>query len=285
LAANRLVARVDKAFRSTADEFAARQLGPVERARISRTYNRAVEALVERLRNGEGLRNDGFFDHAREEDERTAADDVLEGVLSKARDAYEQRKAERLGDLFAFIATRADITPAHANYLLELVGRLTYLQLLLLGIFAQDDRSRLPDWASTGAFTPQEMGLVAAIEELGRQELVVRDDNQAVSTFSDVNPRQLRTVLNGGLLHEGMGLDKAEEEDWNELLDALWTVGTLDGDEGETRMDVVVPRGADPDITRVEINHQVVRRTPPVVRIEAEERGVDEDEGSQDGPS
>ena len=52
-----------------------------------------------------------------------------------------------------------------------------------------------------------------------------------MSTFSDVNPRQLRTVLNGRLLHEGMRLHEAEEEDWNEVSDELWRLGTLDADE------------------------------------------------------
>jgi len=275
-AAKRLVERIDRVFRSAADEFEARQLGPVERERTARTYNRAVGAIVERLRAGEGLRDDGFFDDPREEDERTAADDVLEGVLLKARDAYEQRKAERLGDLFAFIATRPDISPSHANYLLELADRLTYIQLLLLGIFAQENRSQLPDWTSTGAFTPQEMGLVAAIEDLGRQELVVRDDNQAVATFTDVNPRQLRTVLNGLLLHEGMGLHEAEEEDWEEVLNALRRLGTVDADEGSTRLDMVVPRGAAAETTRVQMGHQVVHWTSPVVRLEEKLNSEDE---------
>ena len=280
----RLIERIDRVFRSAADEFVARQLGPIEGARVARTYNRAVEVIIERLRDGEGLRDDGFFDRVRE-DERTAAADVLEGVLQKARDAYEQRKAERLGDLFAFIATRADISPSHANYLLELADRLTYIQLLLLGIFAQEDRSGLPDWTSTGSFTPQETGLVAAIEDLGRQELVLRDDNRAVSTFSDVNPRQLKTVLNGLLLHEGMGLHEAEEEDWEEVLNELRRLGTLDADEGEARLDMVVPRGEDPSITRVQIGHQVVSRTPPVVRLEAEESAGAEDSEPEEAQS
>jgi hypothetical protein len=222
---------------------------------------------VERLRAGEGLRDDGFFDQPRTEDQRTAAEEVLEGVLSKARDAYEQRKAERIGDLYSFFAVSPDISPPHANYLLELAGRLTYLQLLLLGLFGVEDRSGAPDWTTSGLFTRYEMGLVAAIEELGGLGLIVRDDNKPISTFTDVNPRRLQTVLNGRLLHDAMQLNMAEEEDWEELREALSRLGTVDASESTT-VEGVVPRGEPPDITRVLADHRIVDRPPRVVRLE-----------------
>lgn len=271
VALRRLIAHVDRLFQTAEDEFVTRQLGPREQRRVALAYNRAAERIVEHLRAGEGLRDDGFFDQPRAEDQGTPAEEVLEGVLTKARDAYEQRKAERLGELAAFIAISPDISPPHANYLIELAGRLTYLQLLLLGLFARDDRSGTPDWVSSGLFTRYEMGLVAAIEELAHLGLIARDDNQRITTFTDINPRRLKTVLNGRLLHEAMQLNMAEPEDWDELGDTLSRLGTVDANE-RTRLEGLVPRGKPSNITRVKMDHQVVERPEKTLRLEDDER-------------
>jgi hypothetical protein len=204
-------------FSDIEQEFIAQQLAPREVGRVAVAYNTAVISMMERLRAGERVRDDGFFPGAGEA-RGSFAHVALEGVLLKARDTYDQRKAERLGELYAWLAFHPEISPSHGNFLIELANRLTYTQLLLLGVFDQSP-PWLPDWQSTGAFTPLEMGFVAEIEELGRQELVLRDDNRPVLTFTDVNPRQLKTVLNGSLLCEAMHLDEAESEDWDELID------------------------------------------------------------------
>lgn len=57
----------------------------------------------------------------------------------------------------------------------------------------------------------------------------------------------------------------------------------VDADEGKTRLDAVVPRGRDSEITRVEIGHQVVSRTPRVVRLAADEGATDEEGVSEEG--
>lgn len=261
---------VDRVFADARDDFTARQLGPREFQRVVTAYDAALRSLGERLHAGEKLRDDGFFP-GNQDAPGSSAHEALEGVLLRARDSYERRKAERLGELYAWLAVHPEISPSHGNYLIELGGRLTYTQLLLLGFFALEDKSGLPDWECTGAFTPTEMGLVGAIEELGRQELVVRDDNRAVATFVDVNPRLLKTVLNGKLLHEAMKLHEAEPEDSEEVTGLLARLGKVQGATGTsttTRIDAVVPRGQPPEIHRVEIGHQVVEFRHPTLGLE-----------------
>jgi hypothetical protein len=269
-ALKQLVARLglERVFSDAEHEFAAQQLAPRELGRVAVAYNTAVVKVMERLRAGDRLRDDGFFPGDGDVN-GSPAHAALDGVLLKARDSYDQRKAERLGELYAWLAFHPEISPSHGNYLIELASRLTYTQLLLLGVFAQSP-PWLSDWQSTGAFTPLEMGLVAEIEELGRQELVVRDDNRSVVTFTDVNPRQLKTVLNGSLLCEAMNLKEAESEDWKELIDLLARLGKIEAKEGEaatTRVDMVVPRGKPSDVTRVQLNHQVVTFSRPTVGL------------------
>ena len=270
-ALKKLVARlgVDRVFLGAEREFVAQQLAPREFGRVAVAYNTAAVKVMERLRAGERLRDDGFFPK-NEGEAGSAARAALDGVLLKARDSYDQRKAERLGELYAWLAFHPEISPSHGNFLIELAGRLTYTQLLMLGLFAGKDETGLPDWQSTGAFTPLEMGLVAEIEELARQELILRDDNQVVATFTDVNPQRMKTVLNGLLLCEAMNLEEAEHEDWEEVADLFARLGkveSVDGKNATARMEMVVPRGKPPEVNRVQLNHQVVVFSRPTVGL------------------
>lgn len=257
----------DRVFIDAREAWIDRELSEAERVRLNTTWNAFISKLASRLEVGEKIRNDGFFDGQRDEDGRSGAADLLEGVLIKARDCYEQRKAERLGELLSFVVTRPHITPGHAHYLLTLAGRLTYQQLLFLGALAEQ-RQGTPDWTTTGAMTEREVGTVTVLLELGREELLVRSDHRPVQTFTDVNPSQLRTALNGTILVEAMSLTEAEEEDWLEVTDALRRLGTIDVDAGTQSVQVVVPRGSEPDVRRVQINHRTMRFPPMAIGLE-----------------
>jgi hypothetical protein len=123
------------------------QVGQREGERAELALVSAIKAIVERLDGGEELRGGGFFNS--QEQNPSDAEEIFEGVLRAACEAHERRKAERLGELYAFIAFSPRISAGHANQLLELARSLTSEQLLLLGIFATDDNNA-PNWASTG---------------------------------------------------------------------------------------------------------------------------------------
>lgn len=257
---------IARLFDSVGKEFAARQLGPVQLARAEEAYTQALQRMAERLNEDEAIRDDGFFDGPREND-RPAAEELLEGVLQAAVDAYEQRKVERLGELYAFIAFNPDITPAHANQLLELAGRLTYRHLLCLGFFGQEEdfRSNLPEWEPSGLFSRAETHLVFVLQDLAREGLIVRDDNKLISSFSDINPRRLKAVLNGKVLYDGMSLGTADEEDIKELQLAFLRLGKVDPKGRTYQVEAVVPPGSPPEVKGVKIDKQVVALPEPRV--------------------
>lgn len=116
-----------------------RLLGPREEVRIGAAAAFAGATIQELLDAGLTPRNDGFFEAQAEE--RPAAEEVLEGVLLKARDAYEEKKVRLLGILYGQVAFHSEISPAHANHLIELGSRLTYRQLVVLAV-AQDEAGR-----------------------------------------------------------------------------------------------------------------------------------------------
>ncbi len=211
--------RLDRLFMTSLE-----QMGQRERERVELAFATATGTIVDRLDRGDELRSDGFFvaDDANPSD----GEEVLEGVLRAACENHERRKAERLGELFAFIAFNPQISAAHANHLLELGRRLTYEQLLLLGIFATEE-NRAPDWASTGGITWTSLGVVMSIFDLGRAGLIVREGGRPLLSFTDVNPAKLRTALNGTILVEAMGLREAPQADLEKVLDDLDRLGKV----------------------------------------------------------
>lgn len=252
---------LDCAFTSIAEQFAAR-----EQARAKMAFETAMKQIGERLDAGDGLRDDGFFDWSDEEREPSDAERILEGVVRAACETHEERKAERLGELYAFLAFNSDITTAHASYLVELTKRLTYQQLLLLGFFGSE--GQLPDWSPTGMFTRHETGLVMAVLDLSGEGLVVRKDHKAIASFADINLAQMRTVLNGTILVEAMDLERAEPEDIEAIADALRRLGTMDADEGRVRAEAVVPPGSPKGTKRVKMDKRVVRFDHPAILLD-----------------
>ena len=252
--------RLDQAFRSTTERFDERG-----RKRSQIAFDAAITGIARLLDAGEGIRNDGFFGPPeREDDVPSDAEQVFEGVLRGACESHEHRKAERLGELFVYFAKSQDISPGHANRLVELTKRLTYQQLLLLGLFYEPAEDVL-DWTPSGAFTRPEIGVTMAIAELAREGLLVRKDNALISSWAQVNPAQMRTVLDGRVLVEAMSLTAAEKEDWEEIATTLRYLGVVDADAGTTSLEAVVPPGS--GAKRVEIDKKLVSFPEPKVTL------------------
>lgn len=87
----------------------------------------------------------------------------------------------------------------------------------------------------------------------------MRKDNRTIASFAEINPAQMKTVLNGTILVEGMDLERAEPEDIEAMADALRRLGVLDADEGHVSAEAVVPPGSPEGITRVKLAKQIVR--------------------------
>lgn len=117
-------------------EVQERVLAPRQRARAGLALGVATERFAERAARGEDVRDDGFFEK-RPGGERPEADELLEGVLRRAMDAYQERKVPCIGAFFASVAHRPDISPEYAHFLLRTADDLTYRQLLVLAYFAE----------------------------------------------------------------------------------------------------------------------------------------------------
>jgi hypothetical protein len=183
---------VTRALLRVGDEIEERVSGPAQRARMGGALLIAYEHIRQRIETGEEPRGDGFFE-PRDDGQRPAADELLEGVLLRAGDSYEQKRVEYLGRLYASIAFRSEISPGYAHYLLRVADRLSYRQFLLLGLFANDDYRdvlrrldrHLSEARGTTSIRPDPATL-AELDQLGSDNLLGFRQNAHVAHFAAV---------------------------------------------------------------------------------------------------
>jgi hypothetical protein len=214
-------------LRRVGSEIRHRFLGPREGIRIGAAVAFAGEAIAEALAAGHVPRDDGFFDQRSEG--RVIADEILEGVLQKARDAYEERKVRYLGLLYANVAFHPQVSPQQANYLIALAGQLTYRQLVALAIAYEQARSGpvlrqksfLDDPADPGAFAALGLEGIALITEIFGlyQQGLLTDPTLSWTQVADVNPGLMRPEPTGAVLVEMMGLDTLPSDERQEFLE------------------------------------------------------------------
>jgi hypothetical protein len=203
----------------------------------NRGGTRAAAALVvmevdavEREAAGETVRDDGFFDPQGDE-RQSSADELLEAVLRQAAEAVEEEKLPFLSRIYTAVERDAGVSPAEAQYLVGLAGRLTFRQLVALSVFSHhDDHEEALMMATVdqteGSIEP-DPGLRVELVDLINQQLVGAGDEYQVAAIGDplvgLVPRgdlgfgQLRLLPVGQALVRLMGLDRIDESrrlDW-----------------------------------------------------------------------
>ncbi len=203
---------ISRVLRKVGAELRRRILGPREEVRIGAALAVAATAIKRGLDEGRELRNDGFFEA--QDDNRAQAEELLEGVLLKARDAYEEKKVQFLGQLYANLAFHPEISPAHANHLIALAGQLTYRQLVTLAIaIDQASRHRLRqtdfrgDAAALAALSLDGGALLTEIYDLYQRGLINDTTGEAWISLPDVRPGSIRAQGSGSVLSQLMNLN------------------------------------------------------------------------------
>ena len=108
-------------------------LGARAQERISATVLFAQDEINRRLKAGDQPRSDlvsGKNDSARE---------LLEGIIIKARDAYESRKCKHLGHLLASCLFNETEDLSQAFFFLSIAERLAYHQYIILRVYDLKD--------------------------------------------------------------------------------------------------------------------------------------------------
>lgn len=117
----------------------------------------AFTEIQKRLDKGETIRTDDFF--REKTGVATNASTVLEGVLVKAKQQYEEAKVRLLGNLISEISFNEKISADDACWYLNLVDSLNYQSLLILATFYNADPQK---WSDSNIFNIYEADKVIA---------------------------------------------------------------------------------------------------------------------------
>lgn len=232
---------VTRALKRVGAELQSRLLGPRQHARIGAAYRIAWERIRQRADAGELPRHDGFF-----AGERSAAEELLEGVLQTAGESYEERKVRFLGNLYASIAFDASVGRAYANYLIRLADRVTFRQLVCVAILAEGDlgptitKLAQEDPEGTAVFG-EELGIeldelsalgLVGIGVPGGEVLPPGGETFPGATrpiqFRNVDVGSAAVTRHGRRLYELMELGGIEREDREDVLNAIATIRRTD---------------------------------------------------------
>ncbi len=134
-AANPILGIVGSAFApalaNAARSFLPKALGEREQQRVEIVFIRSIEKIRSLLDNGKMPRDDESY-HGVTSMGIPKAQEILEGILLKARDEFQSKKLEFYSSFFANLCFDETISFEHANFLLNMLERLSYRQICLL---------------------------------------------------------------------------------------------------------------------------------------------------------
>ena len=157
-----------RALKRLGAEWQERVLGPRQRLRAGAAFAFAAAEIKRRLDAG-GAPGAGWTEA--KDGRRPEAEEVLEGVLLAAADAWEERRVRHLGLLYAelvFLRFR----PGYVHHLVTVVGRLTWPQMLCMSVFLRDLLGAFKLFERTETVTILENGLEAELDELGQSGII-----------------------------------------------------------------------------------------------------------------
>ncbi len=217
---------VAKVLTDMANRFLSRR----EQVRVGATASYALEAIQARLSSGDALRNDAFFES--ETGSRPAAEEILEGVLIKAKNEHQEKKLPLLGMFIANLAFSAEVGVGEANHLLRVAEAMTYRQMVLLGLLRikgeiEAIQLREEDYSDPNdEFPTQLVSLLQEIYDLTNLGIVWRlSDESRVGTgvrnWRFITPRHMSLAPLGLRLAALLDTDLIQQEDIEEVASLL----------------------------------------------------------------
>jgi hypothetical protein len=244
---------ISKALRRIGLEVHDRFLVARQQERVGAALGVMSQDAAAALANGGSPRVDGFFDAPSEGGQRSDADEVLEGTLRAAADAYEERKLRHIAAIFPSVALRTDISSADAHWLVRIAEQLSWRQMVVLSIMSAPPPDRLEAQRLVereGSRSDEVRGrrcsspaLAEEIEDLGRLGLlgqwmadgeVVRAGAtiMAVGDFWNVPMKDWRLTPPGRLLSDAARLNEIDQHAREVVIDMLLDQGAADAGSG-----------------------------------------------------
>ncbi len=203
-------------------DFACRQLSQRERVRSGAAAAFALAGMKAKLDAGKSPRDDGFF--ARKGERPSDAEELLEGVLQKAKNEHEERKIRCLGTFYSNVAFSPGVSSAEANHLLRVAEGLSYRQMCVLRLLILKEEIpslvlRNRDYRGPNVcLSAETISLLQEIYEMTQQGLVLcrigpGHSYEALLGWHDVVPAGLQLAFLGERLAGLLGFSDPPYED------------------------------------------------------------------------
>ena len=211
---------VAKALRSVGQEISNRYLSNREKIRAGCVLLIAASEIQKKIKNGENIRQDGFFDS--NQSGRSDAEEVAESVILKCQREPQEKKIQFMGYLLANFAFRDDISPHMAHQIVNNVEGLTYRQLCLLRIAACVDVRKLrdSDYREQKLFPNGPYDILYECFDLYHKELINLGGEHTLG-LTGIWPAKMRLQGLGRMIHDLMHLERIPNDDLTSIANRL----------------------------------------------------------------
>jgi len=216
-----------------------RMLGPRERVRIGAAGAYAIARIERNLGEGKPPRDDGFFEEKKHG--RSQAEEVLEGVLLKAKNDHEEKKAQYLGNLFGNVAFDPYLSASEANLILKYAEEMTYRELLCVALLGKSAAFNLRASPFPTQVTYTTLGILHELYDLARNDIIRQqapgsDAGEIILELRQIVPAHLSLRAFGQIIYAALGLDEVPHDEVEQLVAKYLRHG---GSEAEVEQRVV----------------------------------------------
>lgn len=215
-----------------------RSLSKREEARVGATAALAISKIQEYLDSGQLPRNDDFF--ADQDNNRSDAEEIFEGVLLKAKNEHEEKKVKFYANIFATVSFAPAISVGEANHMLRVAEQLTYRQMCVLSLLAkinqfQQISLRDEDYEDINGVSHETITLLLEVRSMHEMNLVAQkltpsSENASISyspgttallSWGYIVPQNLFLTTIGKRYYEVMSLRDIPDEDIKKVASCL----------------------------------------------------------------
>lgn len=211
---------VSEALSSIGDDVAQRMLAPREKVRVGGLLALSAARIDQRVKNGEQVRSDGFFDE--KSAGRSDAEEIAESILLKAQRESEEKKLPYMANLLSNIVFLPDVSIELAQQLAKLSEALTYRQLCILSAVPRLNQFgvRSSNYRSQTNFPSPLMEILYETYDLAQRGLL-NNGGDALLGIPDLIPSELQVQGLGGQLFNLMQLNNVDPMDTVPIIEAF----------------------------------------------------------------
>jgi len=211
-------------------ELTERFLSNRETIRASASAAYSITAIDSRIKQGEELRTDDFFDAV---NGRSKAEELFEGVLIKCKNEYQEKKIKFISNIYSNTVFETNLSSEDANQILTVSETLSYRKMSILSLMNYKDvvinlDLRNTDYRTNGEYEIGSENMSLDLElllqdfmDLYNIGLIERKDGTAMIDISDINPNGMQLSTIGQKYYDLMGLKGIETADLSEIIDKL----------------------------------------------------------------